>query len=152
MVLWVSLIVAVIGAVLYVVAANPKAAELGRIAYFAGLFWLVAEVGKIALRLVPIVVAGVVVVACGWHEAPKALPGEQCARDWVTCTDQHGSCCPPNHECRAPIPAEGRGPFCANIDVPRNWSNFGAGRDGGAGDAGASWSPRTPPLRASSRD
>jgi len=37
----VSLIVCIIGALVYALAANPKAAELGRIAYFVGLLWLV---------------------------------------------------------------------------------------------------------------
>ena len=33
-----SLLVAILGLFTYALAANPKAAEIGRIAYFAGLF------------------------------------------------------------------------------------------------------------------
>lgn len=35
------LVVAVVGALVYALASNTKAAELGRIAYFVGLLWLV---------------------------------------------------------------------------------------------------------------
>lgn len=39
-IIW-PLLVMVIGALAYGFAANPKAAELGRIAFFCGLFWVV---------------------------------------------------------------------------------------------------------------
>ena len=36
------LIIAVIGALVYALAGNTKAVELGRITFFCGLFWLVS--------------------------------------------------------------------------------------------------------------
>lgn len=35
------LVVAVIGALIYALASNSKASELGRIVFFCGFFWLV---------------------------------------------------------------------------------------------------------------
>lgn len=49
MVLWVSLVVAVIGALVYALASAAKPAELGRLAYLVGLFWLIAQVGKVVV-------------------------------------------------------------------------------------------------------
>jgi hypothetical protein len=37
-------VVLVVGALMYALAGNPKLAEIGRIAYFVGLLWLVYEV------------------------------------------------------------------------------------------------------------
>lgn len=38
MVIWISLIVLVAGLLCYAFASNPKVSELGRLAFFAGLF------------------------------------------------------------------------------------------------------------------
>jgi len=38
MIVWISLAVAVLGGLVYVYAKNPKWGELGRIAFFCGLF------------------------------------------------------------------------------------------------------------------
>jgi len=38
MVIWLSVVVAVVGVLAYGLSSNPKVQELGRIAYFAGLF------------------------------------------------------------------------------------------------------------------
>lgn len=40
-----SLIVAVVGAVVYIVAKNPKYSELGRLSYFAGLLTFLLQNG-----------------------------------------------------------------------------------------------------------
>ncbi len=40
----VPLLVALIGALVYALAANGKVSELGRIAYFVGLLWTVYQV------------------------------------------------------------------------------------------------------------
>lgn len=37
MTVWLSLLVAIIGCLIYALSANPKVAELGRISFFAGL-------------------------------------------------------------------------------------------------------------------
>jgi hypothetical protein len=37
MIVYLSLLIAIIGLITYALAANPKAAEIGRITYFAGL-------------------------------------------------------------------------------------------------------------------
>lgn len=42
------LVVAIIGALVYALASNSKAAELGRITFFVGLLWLVyTAMGKV---------------------------------------------------------------------------------------------------------
>jgi Na+/phosphate symporter len=45
MTIWLSLLIALIGVLMYALSANPKLAEIGRIAFFAGLlsFLLNAE-------------------------------------------------------------------------------------------------------------
>ena len=43
-------LVAIIGAALYLMAANPKAAELGRIAFFCGLLVLMFALAGHVLR------------------------------------------------------------------------------------------------------
>lgn len=40
---WVPLAIAIIGALVYVLATRSEAKELGRIAYFCGLFFVVAS-------------------------------------------------------------------------------------------------------------
>lgn len=35
------LVIAILGLLVYLLAANPKASEIGRIMFFCGLFWLV---------------------------------------------------------------------------------------------------------------
>jgi len=37
-----AFVVAVIGALMYALAANPKVQEMGKIAFFCGLFWIVS--------------------------------------------------------------------------------------------------------------
>jgi hypothetical protein len=41
--LLVPLLVLVVGALVYALAANPKLQEMGRIAYFVGLLWLIYD-------------------------------------------------------------------------------------------------------------
>jgi Na+/phosphate symporter len=44
------LVLAVAGALLYALAGNPKLAELGRISFFVGLFWLASTLSTHALH------------------------------------------------------------------------------------------------------
>ena len=37
MTVWLSLLVAIIGVIVYAISVNPKGSEIGRLAYFAGL-------------------------------------------------------------------------------------------------------------------
>jgi hypothetical protein len=46
-----ALIVCIIGALAYVLCTNPKAAEMGRLAYFAGLFATLLAVGQRTVHL-----------------------------------------------------------------------------------------------------
>lgn len=46
-----ALFVMILGAIIYWIAANPKLAEMGRIAFFVGLFFVVSGAGA-ALSLV----------------------------------------------------------------------------------------------------
>jgi Na+/phosphate symporter len=48
---WVSLLVAVGGLVVWFVASNPKIAEVGKIMFFCGLFWIVATLSSHVVRL-----------------------------------------------------------------------------------------------------
>ena len=48
-VLW-PLLVLVLGALLYALAANPKLSEMGRIAYFVGLLWTVYDIATRVVR------------------------------------------------------------------------------------------------------
>jgi hypothetical protein len=43
-------VVLVVGCLMYALAANPKVSEMGRIAYFVGLLWLVYEIMGRALH------------------------------------------------------------------------------------------------------
>ena len=45
------LVLTIAGALVYAFAGNAKAAELGRLAFFCGLFWLVHETSGRMLRL-----------------------------------------------------------------------------------------------------
>lgn len=45
------LLVLVAGALLYALAANPKLSEMGRLAFFAGLFWCVYLAARVSLHL-----------------------------------------------------------------------------------------------------
>lgn len=45
------LVVAILGLLVYLLAANPKAQEIGRIMFFCGLFWLVAMFSGRTLHL-----------------------------------------------------------------------------------------------------
>lgn len=40
---WVNVVIALIGAFVYGFSGNGKAQELGRIAFFVGLFWVAAK-------------------------------------------------------------------------------------------------------------
>ena len=51
LVIVIPLLFAVLGAFLYVLPANAKVAELGRIAYFVGLLWLVWQLASVRLHL-----------------------------------------------------------------------------------------------------
>jgi hypothetical protein len=45
MIIFLPLLVAVIGLLVYALSANPKVQELGRIAYFCGLFVFLLQAG-----------------------------------------------------------------------------------------------------------
>ena len=47
----VPLLVAIIGLLLYFMSTEPKRAEVGKIAFFVGLLWLVNEFAHTALHL-----------------------------------------------------------------------------------------------------
>lgn len=47
MIVYLSLLVCVIGALVYALSANPKLVELGRISYFAGLLAFLIRVTEI---------------------------------------------------------------------------------------------------------
>lgn len=47
MVIYISLAVALIGALVYALAVNPKLAELGRLAFGCGLLAFLLEVGRV---------------------------------------------------------------------------------------------------------
>lgn len=47
MTVWLSLLVAIIGCLVYALSANPKVAELGRISYFAGLMAFLLQSAQI---------------------------------------------------------------------------------------------------------
>ncbi len=46
----VPLLVCVVGLVAWALTANAKVSEAGRIAYFVGLFWLVAILAHVTIR------------------------------------------------------------------------------------------------------
>jgi hypothetical protein len=52
MIIVLSLLIALIGGVIYLVSANPKLAELGRLAFFAGLLAFLITV-HVPLQLMP---------------------------------------------------------------------------------------------------
>lgn len=45
------LVIAVVGALVYALASNSKASEMGRIAFFVGLLWLVYSLVGHTLKL-----------------------------------------------------------------------------------------------------
>lgn len=45
------LVIAVVGALVYALSSNPKAAELGRLIFFCGFFWLVYTLAKSVLTV-----------------------------------------------------------------------------------------------------
>ncbi len=47
MTVWLSLLIAVIGLLVYALSANPKVAELGRISYFAGLLAFLLQAARV---------------------------------------------------------------------------------------------------------
>lgn len=51
MTIYLSLLIAVIGALVYALSANPKLQELGRISFFAGLLAFLLHFGPEALRV-----------------------------------------------------------------------------------------------------
>jgi Na+/phosphate symporter len=48
---WLAIVVLVLGALVYALAANPKASEMGRIAFFVGLLWTVYLLAGHAVRI-----------------------------------------------------------------------------------------------------
>jgi hypothetical protein len=52
-VILVALAVAIVGALTYALASNPKLTEMGRIAFFTGLLWTVYAVGNADIHLLP---------------------------------------------------------------------------------------------------
>ncbi len=50
-VILVPFLVAIVGALAYALAANPKAQELGRGGYWVGLFWTLSAVASHVLKL-----------------------------------------------------------------------------------------------------
>jgi hypothetical protein len=54
LIIYLSLLVALIGVFMYALCVNPKLQEIGRIAYFAGLFAFLLAVGEgRAVSIVP---------------------------------------------------------------------------------------------------
>jgi hypothetical protein len=51
MYIYLSLLVAIVGALVYALSANPKVQELGRIACFCGLFVFLLRLSPTALKL-----------------------------------------------------------------------------------------------------
>lgn len=51
MIIYLSLLVALIGLLCYVLAANPKVCELGRLSYWVGLLAFLLKVGPSAIDL-----------------------------------------------------------------------------------------------------
>jgi hypothetical protein len=51
MTVWLSLLVAIIGLLVYALAANPKVSELGRISYFAGLLAFLLQAAQLVTIL-----------------------------------------------------------------------------------------------------
>jgi Na+/phosphate symporter len=47
MTIWLSALVALIGVLMYALAANPKLQEIGRISYFAGLLVFLLQADKL---------------------------------------------------------------------------------------------------------
>lgn len=47
MIVYLSLLVAVVGVLMYALAANPKVAEIGRLSFFAGLLAFLLQADKI---------------------------------------------------------------------------------------------------------
>lgn len=48
---WIAVVVALVGVLAYALSANAKIAEIGRIAFFVGLFWTVASLAKQVVHL-----------------------------------------------------------------------------------------------------
>jgi Na+/phosphate symporter len=51
LIILIPLLVLVVGALAYALSANGKVAELGRIAFFVGLFWLVYSLSSTHLHV-----------------------------------------------------------------------------------------------------
>jgi hypothetical protein len=51
MIIWIPFLVALIGCVVYLAATNPKAAELGRSAWWVGLLVGLLELGRAAVSI-----------------------------------------------------------------------------------------------------
>ena len=51
MTVWLSLLIAIIGLLVYALSANPKVAELGRISYFAGLLAFLLQAAQLVSLL-----------------------------------------------------------------------------------------------------
>lgn len=48
---WPAMVLALVGALVYLFAAPPAVKELGRLAYFAGLFWVAARLAAFTLSV-----------------------------------------------------------------------------------------------------
>lgn len=53
MIILLSLLVALIGLLMYALAANPKLVELGRICFFAGMLAFLLRVSPEMLKIIP---------------------------------------------------------------------------------------------------
>jgi hypothetical protein len=51
LIILVSLLVMVVGALVYALGANPKLVEMGRLAFFVGLFWFVGQIASAHLHM-----------------------------------------------------------------------------------------------------
>lgn len=48
---WIAVLVALAGVLTYALSSNAKVVEIGRIAYFIGLFWTVASLARVVVHL-----------------------------------------------------------------------------------------------------
>ena len=51
MAIWVSLLIAILGCLVYALSNNPKVAEMGRLAWLAGLIGFCVQVGGHSISL-----------------------------------------------------------------------------------------------------
>ena len=53
MIIYLSLLIAIVGLLMYALATNPKLQEIGRISYFAGLLAFLIRLTPEALKIIP---------------------------------------------------------------------------------------------------